>query len=70
MIQSFLKFYKKFVSDLESVGFMINPYDACVMNRMVNGKQHTVAWHVDDLKLRHVDPKVNIIFLELLLGFL
>lgn len=44
---------------------MINPYDACVMNRMVN-----VAWHVDDLKLRHVDPKVNIIFLELLLGFL
>ena len=26
---------------------------------MVNGKQHTVAWHVDDLKSIHVDPKVN-----------
>ena len=26
---------------------------------MVNGKKHTVAWHVDDLKSSHVDPKVN-----------
>ena len=26
---------------------------------MVNGKQNTVAWHVDDLKSSHVDPKVN-----------
>eukprot|EP00957_Ditylum_brightwellii_P036031 2730083-Ditylum_brightwellii.AAC.1 len=26
---------------------------------MVNGKQHTVTWHVDDVKSSHVDPKVN-----------
>ncbi|KAL7564329.1 hypothetical protein ACA910_007181 [Epithemia clementina (nom. ined.)] len=26
---------------------------------MINGKQHTVTWHVDDLKSSHVDPKVN-----------
>jgi hypothetical protein len=25
---------------------------------MINGKQFTVAWHVDDLKLSHVDSKV------------
>ena len=26
---------------------------------MVNGKQHTISWHVDDLKASHVDPKVS-----------
>ncbi len=26
---------------------------------MINGKQHTLTWHVDDLKSSHVDPKVN-----------
>ena len=26
---------------------------------MINGKQHTISWHVDDLKSSHVDPKVN-----------
>jgi hypothetical protein len=30
----------------------------------VNGRQHTVTWHVDDLKSSHVDPKVNDEFLE------
>jgi hypothetical protein len=28
-------------------------------NRKVNGKQHTVTWHVDDLKSSHVDFRVN-----------
>eukprot|EP00957_Ditylum_brightwellii_P042080 3187140-Ditylum_brightwellii.AAC.1 len=26
---------------------------------MVNGKQHTVAWHVDDVKSSHAEPKLN-----------
>ena len=26
---------------------------------MVNDKQMTVIWHVDDLKVSHVDPKEN-----------
>jgi hypothetical protein len=34
-----------------------------VANRMVKGKQHTVTWHVDDLKSSHVNPKVNDDFL-------
>ena len=51
--------YKKFRKDIKSIGFEVNPYDACVANRMVNGKQHTFAWHIDDLKSIHVDPKVN-----------
>ena len=48
-----------FRKDLESIGFKINPYDPCVANRIINGKQHTVVWHVDDLKSSHVDPTVN-----------
>ena len=26
---------------------------------MINGYQHTLSWHVDDLKASHKDPKVN-----------
>jgi len=39
-------------------GFKLNEYDKCVANKMVNGKQCTVIWHVDDLKISHVDSKV------------
>ena len=35
-------------------GFVPNRYDSCVVNKMVDGKQLTVAWHVDDLKVSHV----------------
>jgi hypothetical protein len=31
---------------------------------MVEGKQHTVTWHVDDLKASHENPKVNDEFAE------
>jgi len=64
MLQSSLTYYKKFRKDIESIGFKVNPYDPCVANRIVNGKQHTVTWHVDDLKSSHVDSKVNDQFLE------
>ena len=39
-------------------GFKINEYDRCVTNKVINGKQCTIIWHVDDLKISHVDPKV------------
>jgi hypothetical protein len=39
-------------------GFERNPYDWCVVNKNINGKQFTILWHVDDLKLSHVDPDV------------
>jgi hypothetical protein len=64
MIKSPLLFYRKLVKDLVSIGFVINPYDICVANQIVNGKQQTVAWHVDDLKVSHVDSRVNDKFIE------
>jgi hypothetical protein len=54
-LQSALLFYQKLLGDLEENGFTLKPYDPCVANKMVNGKQLTVTWHVDDLKLSHVD---------------
>ena len=54
-----LLYYKKFRKSLESIGFEFNPYDPCVANKMVNGKQMTICFHVDDCKLSHVDSKEN-----------
>lgn len=47
---------------MESIGFKVNPYDPCVANQMMNGTQHTVVWHVDDLKSSHKSAQVNDIF--------
>ena len=58
-IFALLLWYRKFRKDLEGIGFVFNPYDACVANRKVDGKQHTVRFHVDDLMSSHVKPKVN-----------
>ena len=43
------------VACLKSRGLIINPYDPCVANMMVNGNQITIIWHVDDLKILHTD---------------
>ncbi len=45
---------------MESWGFQINPYDWCVANKTVDGKQCTVIWHVDI----HEDPDVVTRFLD------
>jgi hypothetical protein len=52
-----LLYYRKFRKSLEDIGFEFNPYDPCVANKMVNGKQFTICFHVDDAKLSHFDPK-------------
>ena len=38
--------------------FELNPYDPCVTNKMINGKQYTIAWYVDDNLLSHHKQKV------------
>ena len=53
MLRAALLFYKRLRSDLENMGFEVNPYDPCVANKMVNGSQMTICWHVDDLKVSH-----------------
>ena len=42
-IQAALLFWKNLTKTLKSWGFMINPYDWCVANKTVKGKQLTIV---------------------------
>ena len=53
-----LLFNKKFVGDLTSIGFKLNPYHPCVTNKLINGKKMTMVYHVDDLKVSHESKKI------------
>ena len=48
-LQAALLFWKNLMNVLIEWGFVVNPYDWCVAKKMVNGKQLTIVWHVDDL---------------------
>jgi hypothetical protein len=43
-----LLFYKKLVGDLKSSGFILNPYDPCDANMIINGSQMS---HVDQAEV-------------------
>jgi hypothetical protein len=51
-------FWEKLSGKLLEWGFTLNPYDSCLANKIVNGKQCTVGWHVDDAKISHIEPEV------------
>jgi hypothetical protein len=53
-----LLYYKKFVKSLTKQGFKLNPYDGCVAKKIVNGRQITICFHVDDCKISHKCTKV------------
>ena len=57
-IHAAMLFWKNFSKTLRSWGFHINQYDWCVVNKTVRGKQLTIVWHVDDLKISHMDKEV------------
>ena len=57
-LQAALLFWQELSSFLGELGFVANPYDPCVMNKQIDGNQCTIGWHVDDLKLSHVDSRV------------
>ena len=70
-LKSALIIYKKLISYLESDGFEINPYNPCVANNTVEGKQLAITWHVGDIKILHVDKKFvskTILWLEYVFG--
>ena len=58
MIESALLWYSLYIEVLEKEGFLVNEYDKCVANKMIEGKQCTLAFYVDDNKLSHVSSKV------------
>ena len=64
MLRASILYYKQFVNDIKSIGYELNPYDPCVANKVINNEQHTITWHVDDVKSSHQDPEVNTKFAE------
>ena len=52
-------YYRKFTKSLTDIIFEINLYDPCVVNKMVDGSQMTICFHVDDWKLIHCKHKAN-----------
>lgn len=57
-LQAALLFWKDLSGELQRLGFELNPYDECVANKIIDGKQCTVLWHVDDLKISHENAEV------------
>ena len=49
-------FWQKLSKQLIDVwGFVPNKYGDCVVNKTINGSQMTVVWHVDNLKVSHMN---------------
>ncbi len=63
MLIAALLWYRLFSSNLMAIGFEVNPYDPCVMNRIKEDKQQSVRFHVDDLMSSTEVVKVNDNFL-------
>ena len=58
MIESALLWDKFYTEVLKKEGIELNSYDKCVANKIVNDKQCTIAWYVNNNILSHVDSSV------------
>ena len=58
MMVAALLYYKKFVKSLVKKGFKLNPCNGFVANTVVNGKQVTICFHLDDCKISHKSTNV------------
>jgi hypothetical protein len=57
-VKASMLWYNLFVGTLLKLGFRLNPYDPCVANAIIKGKQCSVVWYVDDNKVSHVRASV------------
>lgn len=55
-MKSALLWYDLLRNTLKKIGFTLNP--PCMANCVIDGKQCTIAWYLDDTKILHVDPNV------------
>ena len=52
-LRAALLFWHCLSKELVDWSFSINPYDWCVANKLIQGSQCTIVWHIDDLKISH-----------------
>jgi len=57
-IESAMLWYNLYSNTLKEMGFILNPYDRCTANKLINGTQCTIIFYVDDNKIPHKDPEV------------
>ena len=67
-LKAALSFHGAFAKNTEAVGFELNPHDGCTANKIANGKQMTMLWHVEDAKASHEDMETSEEFAEHLRG--
>ena len=67
-LKAALSFHGAFVKNTEAAGFELNPHDGCTANKIINGKQMTMPWHVDDVKASHEEMEVSEEFVDHLKG--
>ena len=53
-VKSSLFWYNLYSRVLKGLGFVLNPVEPCMANAMIEGKQCTIGWYVDDNKISHV----------------
>jgi hypothetical protein len=53
-----LLYYEKFTTRLDKAGFKMNPYNTCVWNQNIQGKQCAICFHVNNCKISHKSTKV------------
>ena len=63
-VKSALLWYKLFTKTLKGMGFKLNPYDPCVANKTINGKQCMILWYTNNMKVSHQDPNIVTMTLE------
>ena len=59
-------FYQNLSSQLEKCGSEVNPFYFFTFNRMENGTSITIQFHVDQLKISHVDEDMLEKYIKLL----
>jgi hypothetical protein len=65
MVASLL-YYWNFVKSLTDIDSIINPYDPCVVNKIIEGEKITICFHIDDCKLSHRKKT----FMDRMIGYL
>lgn len=58
-LQAALLFWEHLTEFLtKELGFTVNPYDSCIVNKEINGHQCTILWHVNGLKCSHIQQSI------------
>ena len=58
MLKALIQYYQKFVHSIQTIR-LVNSYDLCMANQIMNGKQHNVMWHINNIELSHEDAMIN-----------